>query len=123
MEQFTNQWDTFTKSALASGKALESLNLKFFEDLGKQQSALLTSTLELTQKWFSNLGDVKAFPELVSAQSKLASEFGAKWLDAARETSALLNASKDEYKAWFEKGFQTFGATPDAVAKPARKAA
>ena len=135
MEQFTTQWDTFVKSAQASGKALEALNLKLAESFGKQQSDLFAAAFETGNKWVGNLTEFKALPELLAAQGKLASEFGTKVMDLTREASALLNASRDEYKAWFEQGFkgfptfqfQGFPGFPgglEAAAKPAaRKAA
>lgn len=124
MEQFTTQWDSFTQSAMASGKALEALNLKLVEDLGKHQAAFVSSTVELTTRWANGLTDIKALPEFVSAQGKLASELGAQWLTLARETSAVLNASRDGYKEWLESGWKSFSEPLAAQAKPAgRKAA
>ena len=117
MEQFTAPWDSYSKAAVASGKALEALNLKLVEDLGKHQSAFVTSALELT--------DIKALPDFVSAQGKLASELGAQWLTLARETTAVLNESRDGYKTWLESGWKSFSEPLTAVVKPAagRKAA
>ena len=125
MEQFTAQWDSYTQSALASGKALEALNLKLVEDLGKHHSAFVTSAMELTTRWANGLTDIKALPELVSAQGKLASELGAHWLSLARETAAVLNESRDGYKTWLESGWKSFSEPLVAAAKPAtgRKAA
>ena len=125
MEQFTAQWDSYTKAAVASGKALEALNLKLAEDLGQHQSAFVTSTLELTTRWASGFTDIKALPEMVSAQSKLASELSAQWLNLARETAAVLNESRDGYKTWLESGWKSFSEPLAAGVKPAsgRKAA
>ena len=119
MEQFTAQWDSYGKAAFAQGKALEALNLKLVEDLGKHQSAFVTSTLELTTRWASTLTDVKALPELVSSQGKLASELGAQWLSLARDTAAVLNESRDGYKSWLESNWKSFSEPLVAAAKPA----
>ena len=107
MEQFTAPWDSYSKAAVASGKALEALNLKLVEDLGKHQSAFVTSTLELTSRWASGFTDIKALPDFVSAQGKLASELGAQWLTLAREPTAVLNESRDGYKTWLESGWRS----------------
>ena len=125
MEQFTAQWDSYTKAAVASGKALEALNQKLVEDLGKHQSAFVTSALELTSRWANGFTEIKALPELVTAQGKLASELGAQWLTLARETTAVLNESRDGYKTWLESGWKSFSEPLTAVVKPAsgRKAA
>ena len=126
MEHVMAQWDSVMKSATESGKALEAINLKLVEQLTKKQVELVTSAFETSNKWVSSFGEVKALPELFSFQSKLASEYSAKVVATARETADLLASSREEYKVWFEKGFQTLSAQAEAVVpKPAtsRKAA
>jgi len=125
MEHVLTQWDAFMKTALDSGKSLEVLNLKLIEQLSKKQMELASSAFEASNKWAAAMGEVKALPELLALQSKLASEYSAKVIAAARETADLLSASRDEYKVWFEKGFQVISAQAEAVAPKAaaRKAA
>jgi len=125
MEHVLTQWDSFMKTALDSGKALEALNLKLLEQLSKKQMELAASAFEASNKWTAAISEVKALPELIALQSKLASEYSAKVIAAARETADLLTASRDEYKVWFEKGFQIITAQAEAVAPKAtaRKAA
>jgi phasin family protein len=125
MEHVLTQWDAFMKTALDSGKSLEALNLKLIEQLSKKQMELASSAFEASNKWAAAMGEVKALPELLALQSKLASEYSAKVIAAARETADLLSASRDEYKVWFEKGFQVISAQAEAVAPKAtsRKAA
>lgn len=106
MDQVLTQWDTFMKSATDSSKALEALNLKIVEQLSKKQIELMTAAFETSNKWVSSFNEHKALPELVTAQSKLVSDYNAKVVAAARETADLLTASRDELKAWFEKSFQ-----------------
>lgn len=123
---FFAQWETFTKSAVDSGKELEALNLKLVEQISQKQVELLTSALETGNQWFSAFGEHKALPELVAAQSKLASDYGSKVIAATRETGDLLAASRDEYKAWFDKAVKLLSEqTAAATAKPVtvRKAA
>ncbi len=125
MEHVLTQWDAFMKTALDSGKALEALNLKLIEQLSKKQMELASSAFEASNKWAAAMGEVKALPELFALQSKLASEYSAKMIAAARETADLLTASRDEYKVWFEKGFQVISAQAEASVPKAtaRKAA
>mgnify|MGYP000624723725 CR=1 FL=1 len=125
MEHVLTQWDAFMKTALDSGKSLEALNLKLIEQLSKKQMELASSAFEASNKWAAAMGEVKALPEMLALQSKLASEYSAKVIAAARETADLLSASRDEYKVWFEKGFQVISAQAEAVAPKAtaRKAA
>ena len=125
MEHVLTQWDAIMKTALDSGKALEALNLKLIEQLSKKQMELASSAFEASNKWAAAMGEVKALPELFALQSKLASEYSAKMIAAARETADLLTASRDEYKVWFEKGFQVISAQAEASIPKAsaRKAA
>jgi len=126
MEHVMAQWDSVIKSATESGKALEAINLKLVEQLTKKQVDLVACAFETSNKWVSSFGESKALPELMSVQSKLASEYSAKFVATVRETADLLASSRDEYKVWLEKGSQTFSAQAEAVAaKPAtnRKAA
>jgi phasin family protein len=126
MEDVMTQWDSVMTSETESGKALEAINLKLVEQLTKKQVELVTSAFETSNKWVSSFGEVKALPELFSFQSKLASEYSAKVVATARETADLFASSREEYKVWFEKGFQTLSAQAEAVVpKPAtsRKAA
>ena len=126
MDHVMTQWDSVMKSATESGKALEAINLKLVEQLTKKQVELVTSAFETSNKWVSSFGEIKALPELFTLQSKLASDYSAKVVATARETADLLATSREEYKVWFEKGFQTLSAQAEAVVpKPAtsRKAA
>lgn len=125
MEHALTQWDTYMKAALDSGKALEALNAKLVEQLSKKQMELASSAFEATNKLVAAISEAKALPELISLQGKLATEYSAKLMAAARDTADLLAASRDDYKAWFEKGFQTISATTEAVVPKAaaRKAA
>ena len=120
---FLAQWESFAKSAFDSTKELETLNLKLFEQLSQKQMDLLTGAVELGNKWVSNFGEYKGVSEIVAAQSKLASEYGSKVLSVSKDTTDLLNASREDYKVWFEKGFKLW--TEQAAARPVtvRKAA
>jgi len=122
---FLSQWEGFTKSAVDTSKELEALNLKLVEQISQKQIELLTSAFDLGNKWISSLGEFKGLPEMISAQNKFASEYGSKVMAASKETTELLTASRDDYKAWFEKGFKLLSDQTAAVAKPVsvRKAA
>lgn len=122
---FLAQWESFAKSAFDTSKELEVLNTKLFEQLSQKQVELLTGAFEIGNKWMSSLGEFKGMPELVAAQSKLASEYGSKVMSVSKETTELLTASREDYKAWFEKSFKVLTEQTAAVTKPisVRKAA
>ncbi len=120
------QWESFTKSAIDSGKELEALNLKLVEQLSEQQMALLTGAREVGNKWFTSFSEHKALPEMLAAQSKLASDYSNKLISVSKAATDLLSASREGYQGWFEKNVkllseQTAAATVKPV--PVRKAA
>jgi hypothetical protein len=124
--KFFAQWESFTKSAIDNGKELEALNLQLVEQLSQKQMELLTSAMEVGNKWVSSFSEYKALPEMLAAQSKLASEYNGKLMAVSKETTDLLSASSEGYKGWFEKGMkllseQAAAATVKPV--PVRKAA
>ncbi|HMM77698.1 MAG TPA: phasin family protein [Gammaproteobacteria bacterium] len=122
---FLAQWESFAKSAFDTTKELETLNMKLFEQLSQKQVDLLSGAVELGNKWVSSFGEYRGVPELIAAQSKLASEYGSKVLSVSKETTDLLSASREDYKAWFEKGFKLWTEQSAAVTRPVsvRKAA
>lgn len=122
---FLTQWESFAKSAFDTTKELETLNTKLFEQLSQKQMELLTSAFEVGNKWFSSFGEFKGVPELVAAQTKLASDYGSKVVAASKEATELLTASREDYKLWFEKSFKVLTEQSVAVTKPVsvRKAA
>lgn len=115
---FMTQWESLAKSALDTSKELEALNLKLVEQISQKQVELLTSAFETGNKWMSSFGEYKALPELIAAQSKLASEYGSKLMSASKDTADLLSASREEYKAWFEKGFKYLSDQTASAIKP-----
>jgi len=123
---FFAQWESFTKSAIDSGKELEALNLQLVEQLSEKQMELLTTAMEVGNKWFSSFSEHQALPEMLAAQGKLASEYSNKLMSVSKEATDLLSASREGYKGWFEKNVkllseQTTAATIKPV--PVRKAA
>lgn len=122
---FLTQWESFAKSAFDTTKELETLNMKLFEQLSQKQVELLTSAFEIGNKWMSSFGEFKGVPELVAAQTKLASDYGSKVVATSKEATELLTASREDYKSWFEKSFKVLTEQTVAVTKPVsvRKAA
>jgi phasin family protein len=115
---FFAHWESFAKSAVDTGKELEALNLKLVEQISQKQVELLTGAFDISNKWVSSFGEMKDVPAMISAQSKLASDYGSKVMAASKETTELLTAARDDYKAWFEKGVKLLTEQTAAVTKP-----
>jgi hypothetical protein len=122
---FFTQWESLTKSALESGKELEALNTRLVEQVTRKQMELLTGAIEIGNQWLGSFGENKALPELLATQTRLASDYGQKLMTASRDTGDLFVASRDDYKAWFEKTLKLWSEQGSAAAKTVgiRKAA
>lgn len=117
--KFIAQWETYAKSALDHGKELETLNVKLIEKLVQKQLDLLGQAVEASNKLFGMIGDAKALPEIFAEQSRFASDYGNKLAAATKETADIMVASREDYRAWFEKGFKAFTDQSQAVAAAA----
>jgi len=101
------QFNTFGKTAMASAKELETINLKLVEKLTAKNMELFNSAVEMNNKFVTLLGQPAGIQELMNEQLKLASEYNGKVITTMKEAAEIVVESQDEYKAWFESGLKT----------------
>lgn len=123
-------WQDYTKNALTSAKELEVINSQVIEKLTAKHMELANAAFEAGTKYVSTLSEVKGYQDLVAEQTKLATEFNEKLIDAARTTADILTESREAYQAWLEKGFKAVSAGGEFTLpalftpkKPVKKAA
>lgn len=128
--KFIENWQEYGKNALEAAKELETINTQVIEKLTGKQMELANAAFEASTKLFSSLGEVKGYQDLLSEQSKFATEFNEKLIDAARTTADILTESREAYQAWIEKGLKAVTANSELVVpnflfpkKPAAKKA
>lgn len=102
------QWESYTKSAIAAGKALEAIHSKTLDQLVDKHIELVNGAVDTGGKFFSALSHAKDYQDLLAEQAKLVSGYSEKLTAAAKQAAEILSTSRDEYLAWFEKGLNSF---------------
>lgn len=100
-------WQDYSKGAMASAKELETINTRVIEQLTAKQMELANVAFETGTRYMSSLTEVKGVQELLAEQTKLATEFNEKLIEAARNTADILTESREAYQAWFEKSYKS----------------
>ena len=101
-------WQDYSKTALASAKELEILNTHIVEKLTGKQMELANVAFETGTKYLSPLTEIKGYQELLAEQTKLATAFNEKLIETARVTADILTESRESYQAWMEKSMKVF---------------
>ena len=119
-------WQDYSKGAMASAKELETINTRIVEQITAKQMELANVAFETGTRYMNSLTEVKGVQELLAEQTKLATEFNEKLLETARGTADILTESREAYQAWFEKSFKSVADGVDftlPVLTPAKKPA
>jgi len=101
-------WQDYSKTALASAKELEVLNTSIVEKLTGKQMELANVAFETGTKYLNSLTEIKGYQDLLAEQTKLATEFNEKLIETARVTADILTESRESYQAWMEKSMKVF---------------
>ncbi|CAN0462372.1 unnamed protein product, partial [Phaeothamnion confervicola] len=92
--KFMENWQEYGKNAIEAAKELEAINTQVIEKITGKQMELANAAFEASTKYVSSLGEVKGVQDLFSEQTKLATEFNEKVLEAARTTADLLTETR-----------------------------
>lgn len=127
---FIDNWQDYSKNAVAAAKELETINTQVIEKLTGKQMELANAAFETSTRYMSSLSEVKGYQEIVSEQAKLAAEFNEKLIETARSTADIMTESRELYQAWVEKNMKAVTGGMDfslpgfpAPKKPAAKKA
>ena len=127
---FIDNWQDYSKNAVAAAKELETINTQVIEKLTGKQMELANAAFETSTRYMSSLSEVKGYQEIVSEQAKLAAEFNEKLIDTARSTADIMTESRELYQSWVEKNMKAVTGGMDfslpgfpAPKKPAAKKA
>jgi hypothetical protein len=129
--QLFEYWTTSGSAFSESMRALTDINTKTLRKVGEQQQALAHTFMEAWNRQIQLATDVKGYPDLLSAQTKLATEQLNQYFAIARDTASVLEAGKVELTVWVEKNVQPANqpvsdgssAKPVSAVPSARKAA
>jgi len=113
--KFIENWQEYGKNAIEAAKELEAINTQVIEKITGKQMELANAAFETSTKYVSTLGEVKGVQDLFSEQTKLATEFNEKMLEAARTTADILTETREAYQAWLEKGLKAVSGNTELV--------
>ena len=113
-------WQNYNQQALEAATELKTINTSVVEQLTSKQMALANATFEISTKSINLVGELKdlnGFQDLVSEQTKLATEFNEQMLATARASANIITESRERYQTWLEDTMKaaSLGAAPKAA--------
>jgi hypothetical protein len=124
--RLVENWQEYSKTALAASKELETINTQVIEKLTGKQMELANTAFETGTRYMATLSEIKDYPGFVAEQSKIVAEFNETFIEAARSSADLMSSAREAYQSWFEQGFKRVvdGSTFDipGAAQPAKAA-
>jgi len=92
------------KSSYEAIKELYTINSNLAEQLAEQQLALVTLGVEFSASQLKLASEAKGYKEIISGQTEIATDVSSKVQGIARNTMDIMNETKNQITAWFEKG-------------------
>lgn len=102
----TVNFDQFNKLGMSTYETLKQLytiNTNTVEQLVEQQLALASLGVEYATSQMKLATTAKGYKEVMSTQTDMAGDISSKMQGIARNTLDIMNESRDEISAWFEK--------------------
>jgi hypothetical protein len=90
-----------------SAQALGEINLRTLEKMVSRQMDAMGMFMEAGLRQVTMAAEAKGYSDLVKGQIALTKELGERVMDESRQNVQLATATRDEYRAWFEKGMET----------------
>ncbi|HSR62806.1 MAG TPA: phasin family protein [Gammaproteobacteria bacterium] len=92
------------RSTYDSMKALYDIQNNIAEQVFEQQLAVINLGVDYTSRQLKLASEARGYKELLNGQTEIVSDFGTKVQGITRNTIDILNESRDELSAWYEKG-------------------
>ena len=113
-------WQNYNQRTLEAATELKMINTRVVEQLTSKQMALANAAFDVSTKYVSLVGELKdlnGYQDLVSEQTKLATEFNEQMLATARASADIIAESRERYQAWLENTMKAvrLGAAPKAA--------
>lgn len=110
--QILSSIEKFNQSMIDSAKALGDIQIRTLERLTERQIEMASDYLDSGMKQFKLVGESKDPQGVLSAQSKLATEYGEKFVEHAKKTAEIFAETKSELTGWVEEGMKAVGTNP-----------
>ena len=98
-----NHFNEISQNALKSTNELVALNTRILNETIGRQVELGNVFVEGSKKHADLFQSVQDPQDLVEKQTKLAEQYTAIFVEAAKENFAIAQKTSEEYKSWFEK--------------------
>ena len=115
-----NYFNEISQNALKSANELIALNTRVLNETIERQVELGNVFVEGSKKHADLLQVAKDPKDLVEKQTKLAEQYTAIFVEAAKQNMAIAQKNGEEYKMWFENNA---GSVNQLAKQPAPKAA
>ena len=89
-------------------RELGELNLRSWEQLLERQMDAFSLAVETGVQQMKLASEAKGYNDLLKGQVELVKSIGERALRESKTNLEMANASRDEYRAWFEKGVKSF---------------
>jgi phasin family protein len=89
-------------------RELGEINLRNWEKLLGRQMDALSFAMESGVQQMKVASEAKGYNDLVKGQVEFVKSIGERALRESKANLELANATREEYRAWFEKGVKTF---------------
>ena len=121
-----NYFNEISQNALKSANELIALNTRVLNETIERQVELGNVFVEGSKKQADLFKDTKDPKELVEKQTKLAEQYTAIFVEAAKENMAIAQRTGEDYKVWFENNAASVNqvaqkAAPKAAPRAAAK--
>lgn len=90
-----------------AARELGELNLRTMETLMGRQMDTISMMMEAGMRQFSSIAEAKGYNDVLKSQTIFAKEMSERVLEVSRENVKLATDTRDEYRAFFEKGVET----------------
>ncbi len=94
------------KTSYDAMKELYDINIKIAGQFSEQQLAFVNLSLECATSQMEMISKSKGYKDILNGQTALINETSEKVQGIARNTTDIINESKDEVSAWVEKGVE-----------------
>ncbi len=105
-----------------AARELGELNLRTMEKMVSRQMDLMNMFMENSLRQISMASEAKGYNDLVKTQIELTKEVAERVMSESRESVKFANATRDEYRAWFENGVELVSENMNKVRQAAQAA-
>jgi len=90
-----------------TARELGEINLRAMESVVQRQMDSVGAMMEMGMRQFTAMSEAKGYNDVIKGQVALTRDMGEKVMEMARDNVRLANDTRDQYRAWFERGMES----------------